>query len=117
MSTSLGFIPHYGMTPSIDFFKNTQIDLSTQDDKEINVLLSDVADIRHIMHTLSDALPLGNGQRQHAINIYLHDTHMEVLARALLFITLLCETSYAKRERMEYFMDLYGNCKLRDKTD
>ena len=42
---------------------------------------------------------------------------MEVLARDLLFLTLICETSYAKRERMEYFMDLYGNTKLRDKTD
>ena len=42
---------------------------------------------------------------------------MEILARALLFLTLICETSLAKRERMELFMDLYGNCKLRDRTD
>lgn len=47
----------------------------------------------------------------------MHDKNLEVLARALLFITLICETSLAKRERMELFMDLYGNCKIRDKTD
>lgn len=81
------------------------------------MLLSEVADIRHILHTLANAMPLANGERQHALNIYLHDKHLEVLARGLLFFTLICETSYAKRERMEYFMDLYGNSKLRDKTD
>ena len=81
------------------------------------MLLSEVADIRHILKTLSDALPLPRGPRQHTLNIYLHDRHLEVLARALLFLTLICETGYAKRERMELFMDLYGNCKLRDKTD
>ena len=81
------------------------------------MLLSEVADIRHILKTLSDALPLPNGPRQHTLNIYIHDKQLEVLARALLFLTLFCETGYAKRERMELFMDLYGNCKLRDKTD
>ena len=76
-----------------------------------------MADIRHILKTLSDALPLVNGPREHTLNIYLHDRNMEILARALLFLTLICETSLAKRERMELFMDLYGNCKLRDRTD
>ena len=81
------------------------------------MLLSEVADIRHIMKTLSDVLPLANGPRQHTLNIYLHDKNMEILARALLFLTLFCETSFAKRERMELFMDLWANCKIRDKTD
>jgi dynein assembly factor 3, axonemal len=39
------------------------------------------------------------------------------LARSLLFLTLICETSLSKRERMELFMDLYANCMIRDKTD
>ena len=117
MTSSIGFVPFYGLTPSINWLKQSNIDLSENDDREINVLLSEVADIRHILHTLSDALPLACGQRQHSLNIYLHDKSMEVLARDLLFLTLICETSYAKRERMEYFMDLYANTKLRDKTD
>ena len=57
------------------------------------------------------------GPRKHPINIYLHDQNYEVLGRALLFLTLICETSISKRERMELFLDLYGNSLIRDKTD
>ena len=62
-------------------------------------------------------MPMPNGSRSHTLNIYLHEKQLEVMARDLLFLTLICETSFAKRERMELFMDLYGNCKIRDKTD
>ena len=117
MSSSIGFIAYYGLTPSINWFEQSGIDFKTEDDRELNVLLSEVGDIRHILKTLADNLPLPNGPRQHTLNIYLHDKQMEILARALLFLTLFCETGYAKRERMELFMDLYGNCKIRDKTD
>lgn len=117
MSESLGFIAFYGLTPSINFFEQSGIDIKNDDDRDINVLLSEVSDIRHILKTLSDALPLPNGPRQHTLNLYLHDKQLEILARALLFLTLICETGYAKRERMELFMDLYANCKIRDKTD
>lgn|ERR1719469_534649 len=117
MSSSIGFVAFYGLTPSINFFEQSGIDFQNEDDRDLNVLLSEVGDIRHILKTLSDNLPLPNGPRQHTLNIYIHDKQLEILARALLFLTLICETGYAKRERMELFMDLYGNCKLRDKTD
>jgi hypothetical protein len=55
--------------------------------------------------------------REHKINIYLHEKNLECLARALLFLTLICETSLVRRERMELFMDLYSNTLIRDKTD
>ena len=47
----------------------------------------------------------------------MHDKQLENLARALLFLTLICETSLSKRERMELFLDLYANAMIRDKTD
>ena len=56
MSESLGFIGFYGMTPSIDWFKGTGID-PEDDDKPLNVLLSEVGDIRHLLLTLSDMIP------------------------------------------------------------
>ena len=31
-------------------------------------------------------------------------------------MTLLCETGISERERMEMFLDLYGNSLIRDKT-
>lgn len=117
MSASIGFIAFYGMSPCINWFEQSGVDFKNEDDRDINVLLSEVADIRHILKSLADVLPLPNGPRQHTLNIYLHDRQLENLARALLFFTILCETSYAKRERMELLLDLWGNCKIRDKTD
>lgn len=62
--SSIGFVPFYGLSPSINWLKQSNIDLSENDDREINVLLSEVSDIRHILHTLADALPLACDQRQ-----------------------------------------------------
>ena len=55
--------------------------------------------------------------REHKINIYVHEKNLECIGRDLLFLTLICETSLSKRERMELFMDLYGNTLIREKTD
>lgn len=53
MAEAIGFISFYGLTPSIDFFKGTGISLE-EDDRELNVLMSDCADIRHVMKSLCD---------------------------------------------------------------
>ena len=55
-------------------------------------------------------------RRENPINFYIHEKQKENLARTVLFLTLICETGIAQRERMELFLDLYGNCLLRDKT-
>lgn len=128
-ASSLGFMAFYGLSPSINFFEESKIDV-VEDTGPINVLLSQVGDIRHILKSISDVVPLTKkkkvkgkmkpqpcGPRKHPINIYLHDTNYEVLGRALLLLTLICETSMSKRERMELFLDLYGNALIRDKTD
>ena len=81
------------------------------------MLVSECADIRHILKSLADLLPLKNGPRKHPLNIYIHDKNLENLARALVFLTIVCESGYAKRERMELFLDLYANCLIRDKTN
>ena len=73
MSTSIGFIAFYGLTPSINFFEQSGIDFKNSDDRDLHVLLSEVGDVRHILKTLADALPLPNGPKQHVLNIYLHD--------------------------------------------
>ena len=33
-----------------------------------------------------------------------------------MFLTLVCETGLSQRERMELYLDLYGNALIRDKT-
>lgn len=78
-------------------------------------MISECADVRHILKTLADGLPLKQN-RQHKLNIYLHEKQKENLCRDLLFLTLICETEISERERQEIFLDLYGNAMIRDKT-
>ena len=63
MSTSVGFVAFYGLTPSINWFKESNIDFTTSDDRDLNVLLSEVGDIRHILHTLAEAFKAQEGPR------------------------------------------------------
>lgn len=91
---ALGFISFWGFTPSIDFFKNTpHSPLGIKcEEQDLNILLSECADIRHILKTLSDNLPLPNGSRRKgAINIYIHEKQYENICRDILLLTVLCE--------------------------
>lgn len=118
MSKALEYIGHiqlYGLTPCINVFEGSGIDLEA-DDRPVNVLLSETCDLRHLLKSLSDTLPI-KGTRTQPLHIYIHEKNMECLARNLLFLTIMCETGMSKRDRTELFMDLYGNCLLRDKTD
>lgn len=72
-------------------------------------------DARHILKTVSDIVPLKK-ERKNPINIFLHEKNKENLARTILLLTLVCETGLSARERMEIFLDLYGNCLIRDKS-
>jgi len=56
---ALGFISLWGFTPSIDLFKGTS--QSINGDEDLNILISECADIRHILKSLSDNLPTTNG--------------------------------------------------------
>ena len=96
-SESMGFIQFYGLTPCINVLEDSEIDIA-KDDCEVNMLISETTDLRHVMKTLSDSLPLKE-PRKHPVNIYLHEKNMECLGRDLLFLTILCETGMSKRER------------------
>lgn len=111
----IGFVQMYGLTPCINFFDSTNLDLAA-DDRELNVLISETSDLRHVLKSLSDALPLET-KRRHPVHLHIHEKNLECLGRDLLFLTIICETTLSKRERMELFCDLYGNTMLRDKTD
>lgn len=82
----------------------------------MNFLVSECADIRHIMKSVSDCVPMKQA-RQHKLNIYVHEKEYGCLARALIFLTIMCETSLIKRERMELLIDLYANSLIADKTE
>ena len=68
MTESIGWISLYGNSPSINFFQDSGVD-PAEDDRDLNVLLSEVGDIRHIMKSLSDVLPTLRGPKEKTINI------------------------------------------------
>jgi dynein assembly factor 3 len=114
---ALGFKSFYGQSPSINVFKpSPDIVLNVNDDsEEINILVSDCSDIRHILKSCSESLHPGT-KRENPINFYIHETDPENLARDLLFLTIICETQLSMTERMELFTDLYGNTMIRSKS-
>ena len=91
---SLGYTQFYGLSPSIDFFKDTHID-PTKDERPLNILLAECADLRHLMKSLADMLLKLDKKREHPINVYLQERNLENLCRALLFLTITCETAIA----------------------
>jgi hypothetical protein len=81
---ALGFVQFWGFTPSIDFFQGSGLSLSSkrsdeiladdEDSRDINVLISECADLRHLMRTLAENLPTRDGkQRKGTLNIYIHE--------------------------------------------
>ena len=113
---ALGFISLWGFTPSIDFFRGTSLTFDTDQDQ--HVLISECADVRHLLRTISENLPEGGfaSPRQGVLHLYIHEKQKENLCRDLLFLTLICEKQQAMRERQELFLDLYGNSLIRDKS-
>ena len=54
---SLGFTSFWGFSPAIDFFKGSE-HLINQIDYPMNILISECSDLRHILKSISDLLPL-----------------------------------------------------------
>ena len=67
----VGFVQFYGFTPCINFFHNAGIDWE-KDDRDLNFLVSETSDLRHILKSVSDLVPLKK-ERQHKLNIYIHE--------------------------------------------
>jgi len=86
---ALGFVAFWGFSPAINLFKGTP--LSLESDQELNILLTECTDLRHVMKTLAETLPLDK-PRDKPVNIYIHERQKENLCRDLLFLTLMCET-------------------------
>jgi hypothetical protein len=91
---NLGTHMLWGLSPAINAFENIGIDLQ-KEDREINLLFADNGgDARNILKTCSDILKddAFEKPRSQPINIYVHETLKENLARTVLFLTLICET-------------------------
>lgn len=79
----------------------------------INILISGSCDVRHILKTVAKTRISEKPKRK--LRFFMHDTRHEVLARHVLFLQIMNNTSIPLRERMEIFLSLYGNTLVREK--
>ncbi len=85
---SIGFCNFLGVTPFINLFETGKEILKDPSTKEINILLSNSNDLRHIIFTLYN-LFISQNKKNFLINFYIHETHKENLCRNLLLFHLI----------------------------
>lgn len=111
-----GNINWWGYSPSIDLLENFDFKLFNPENiNELNVLLVNAGDQRHILHTIA---ALKNYSQIKKINFYVYDKMLELYARDFLLISLACEHPSRRglQEKTELFLDIYGNLFTREFT-
>jgi len=109
-----GFNHYWGYTPAVDFFAHNRGVFNSS--PEINVLLSGCSDSRHFLLSMCNQLSKIPTDSKQKINIYVNELDKELLCRFLLQLTILNEHEFTTRERMELFLDTYGNTLIRQKS-
>ena len=106
----IGHIQHWGLTPACHLL--AVYPFASHPPRPLRILISGTADIRHILKTLCDLNENPPAQKP-SIEIYFHETNKELLCRALLFLHIIHETNLSLSERIELFLDLYGNAMIK----
>lgn len=86
----------------------------SKDDAEINILLSNSNDIRHILKTFFENFE--NNKKKYKIKFYIYERHRENIARLLVFMHIIHDIQLSMRDRIELFMEIYGNTLLSSRT-
>lgn len=113
----IGHLQHWGLSPAQNLLKHVKAQPREEGgERPLRVLMSGVSDVRHILKTLCDIeVEEAESKRQKfsRVEIYFHETNKELLCRCLLFLHVLHETSLNFEERIELFLDLYGNAMIK----
>jgi dynein assembly factor 3 len=108
---SIGFVNFWGVTPAMNILISEDISNKT----DINMLISNTNDIRHILKTVSKSLESINStdtnqsNSQINFNFYFLESNKENLARFILILNVLHDRKISIRDRVEIVMDIYGN--------
>lgn len=108
-STAAGYgsVAWWGFTPALD--------LSPHCDRDsVQILLVGCGDLRHVMMTLASSCKKNHKN----IHFYLMEGSLEIFARQMLFLSLFCEPPdhLGLQEKVELFLELYGNSLVRAST-
>ena len=105
IAEAIGFAQFWGFTPSMPLLSNEPGDY--------NIFISGNGDIRHVLRTLSEECL---NDEEKSLTFYIHESSKEVLARDLLFIIIVNDLSLSIRERVELFLEIYGNALIRERA-
>jgi dynein assembly factor 3, axonemal len=105
IAEAIGFIQFWGLTPSMNLLESVEGDY--------NILLTGTGDIRHLIRSISEEV---TSNKTINITFYLQEYHKEVLGRHLLLLLLINDLSLPIRERVEMFLEIYGNTLIRERT-
>eukprot|EP00898_Chlorokybus_atmophyticus_P001883 jgi/Chlat1/2696/Chrsp180S02869 len=118
----------WGYSPALDFrvlggLLEGKGKKQEQEQEQLLVLQAGAGDCRHLLTTLCMTArhqPSNQHDDRLAISqrvvVYTHEDDVATLARQLLLISVATDTSLHARERVELFLELHGNCMLRDST-
>ena len=116
---SIGFVNFWGVTPCVNLVETEEELLKNTSIKEpFNILVSNSNDLRHFIFTVYKLFVAQKekGVEHRPINFYIHEDHLEILCRDLLFIHLITDRNKSIIERVEMLMELYGNTLLPSRT-
>jgi len=120
---SIGFTNFWGVTPAYDILNKEYENLLKNE--EINIFITNTNDIRHILKTVSNTFEKFSKEKEKficpneklpIINIYFYETFKENLCRSILFFHIIHDRSISIRDRVEIFMEIYGNTLLSSRT-
>ena len=116
---SIGFVNFWGVTPFINLVETEEELVKNISIKDpLNILVSNSNDLRHFIYTVYKLFVSQKEKKTEyrPINFYIHEDHLEVLCRDLLFIHLITDRNKSIIERCEMLMEIYGNCLLPSRT-
>ena len=116
---SIGFVNFWGVTPCINLVETEEEQIKNTSIKDpFNILISNSNDLRHFIYTVYKLFvsQKEKGIEHRPINFYIHEDHLEILCRDLLFIHLITDRNKSIIERVEMLMELYGNTLLPSRT-
>jgi dynein assembly factor 3 len=121
VAKSIGHHGHWGFSRGFDlleaYYGTTLKHDFTQNEEEINILLLQPGDIRHILHIFSKRRFYVKHGKLIKINIFIYESPIEVLSRNLLLFEVAIDFELHIRQRANIFLEIFGNLKIQKRTN
>ena len=113
----IGVHSHWGYGPSQNLMDFCSGSLPESNNDEINILLVQPCDPRHIIHTISQQCYERSKGQCRPIRFYIIEPQIEILARTVLLLNIFLSRKIPIRHRAALFLEVYGNTLIQEKTE